>query len=138
VVVVVVVVGCRRQKDEHQSKTRAESRWYANQETRKVQSCLVLEDMKSKWRPTRKNHRLKVAGGLPWCNKTHGVDEYEDGRKTGEVAQAYYGFEGIHKTYLAILWRYFGSRREKEYILEREDPVHSNSAHAAHAYPQRS
>ena len=46
------------------------------------------------------------------------MDEYEDGRKTGEVAQAYYGSENIHKTYLAILGRYFGSRREKECILE--------------------
>jgi hypothetical protein len=136
--VVVVVVGCRRHKDEYQSKTRAESRWYADQETRRVQNGLVLGDMKSKSSPTRKNHRLKVAGGFPWCSKTHGVDEYEDDRKTGEVAQAYYDFEGIHKTYLAILWRYFGSRREKEYILEREDPVHSDSAHAAHTYPQRS
>jgi hypothetical protein len=88
VVVVVVVVGCRRQKDEYQSKTRAESRWYANQETRRVQNGLVLGDMKSKSSPTRKNHRLMVAGGLPWCSKTHEVDEYEDGRKTGKVAQA--------------------------------------------------
>jgi hypothetical protein len=94
--------------------------------------------MKSKSRPTRKNHRLKLAGGLPWCSKTHGVDEYEDGKKTGEVAQAYYGLEGVHKIYLAILGRYFCSRREKECILEHEDPVHSNSAHAAHSYPQRS
>jgi hypothetical protein len=136
--VVVVVVGCRRQQDEHQSKTRAESRWYANQKTRMVENGLVLGDMKSKSSSMRKNHRLKVAGDFPWCSKTHEVDEYEDDRKTGEVTQAYYGFEGIHKTYLATLGRYFGSRREKGCILEGEDPVHSNSAHAAHAYPQRS
>ena len=61
----MVVVGCRRQKDGYQNKTRAESRWYANQETRRVQNGLVLGDMKSKSSPTHRNHRLKVAGGLP-------------------------------------------------------------------------